>query len=108
MFLVLTSSKFFVGLLPYTYVKIFAIASPHADLPAELIERVSGSGIAMVSKWCPQQKIFSHPVRQYYPVVITSELHFSIGYRLVFKSLWTQQCYRSFVARYTNVGNLLV
>jgi hypothetical protein len=53
------------------YMKIFAIASPYADLPAELINKVSGSGFAMVSKWCPQQTILSHPVRLYYIVLIT-------------------------------------
>ncbi|KDR66298.1 hypothetical protein GALMADRAFT_1162382 [Galerina marginata CBS 339.88] len=41
---------------------IFAIASPQADLPTELIEKVSASEIAMLSKWCPQQMILSHPV----------------------------------------------
>jgi len=41
---------------------IFAIASPQADLPTELIEKVSGSGFAMISKWFPQQTILSHPV----------------------------------------------
>jgi len=41
---------------------IFAIASRYADLPVELIEKVSSSGFAMVSKWCPQQTILSHPV----------------------------------------------
>ena len=60
----------------------------------------------MISKWFPQQTILSHPVRLYYTVVITPDPDFSIGYRLVFKSLWTQQCFRSFIARYTNVGNL--
>ena len=30
---------------------------------------------------------------------------FSIGYRLVFNSLWTQQYSRGFIARYTNVGD---
>ena len=77
--------------------KIFAIASPNEDLPTELIEKVSGSGFAMISKWCPQQMILSHPVRLYYTVVIGSS--FSIGYRLVSKSLWTQQHYRSLNAR---------
>jgi hypothetical protein len=47
--------------------KIFAIASPNAYLPAELIEKISGSGFAMISKWCPQQMILSHPVRLYIP-----------------------------------------
>jgi hypothetical protein len=56
--------------------KIFAIASPHADLPTELIEKVSGSGFAMISKWCPQQTILGHPVRLDYTVVITSDPHF--------------------------------
>ena len=42
--------------------KIFAIASPSADLPTELIEKVSSSGFSMISKWCPQQMILSHPV----------------------------------------------
>jgi hypothetical protein len=56
--------------------KIFAIASPYADLPTELIEKVSGSGFAMVSKWCPQQMILGHSVRPYYTVVITSDSHF--------------------------------
>ena len=42
--------------------KIFAIASPYADLPTELITKVSGSGFAMISKWFPQQAILSHPV----------------------------------------------
>ena len=56
--------------------KIFAIASPHADLPTELIEKVSGFGFAMISKWCPQQTILGHPVRLDYTVVITSDPHF--------------------------------
>ena len=56
--------------------KIFAIASPYADLPIELINKVSGSGFAMISKWCPQQTILGHPVRLDYTVVITSDPHF--------------------------------
>ena len=51
----------------YRNIKIFAIASPHADLPAEVLEKVSGSEFAMVSKWCPQQMILSHPVRLHIP-----------------------------------------
>ena len=41
---------------------MFAIASPCAYLPTELINKVYGSGFAMISKWCPQQTILSHPV----------------------------------------------
>ena len=59
--------------------KIFAIASPHADLPAELIEKVSGAGFAMISKWCPQQTILSHPVGLYTVqfVITSNNPHFS-------------------------------
>ena len=58
------------------YMKIFAIASPNADIPTELIEKASSSGFAMISKWCPQQMILSHPVRLYHTViVITSDPH---------------------------------
>ena len=56
--------------------KIFAIALPYADLPIELINKVSGSGFAMISKWCPQQTILSHPVRLYYIVLITPDPRF--------------------------------
>ena len=57
--------------------KIFAIASPHVDLPTELIKMVSGSEFAIISKWCPQQMILSHPVRLWdYAVVITSDPRF--------------------------------
>ena len=60
-FLVLTCSNLFS--LAYKFnMKIFAIASPYADLPTELINKVSGSEFAMISKWCPQQTILSHPV----------------------------------------------
>lgn len=38
------------------------MASRYAELPTELIEKVSGSGFAMISKWCPQETILSHPV----------------------------------------------
>ena len=89
------------------YMKIFAIASPHADLPTELINKVSDSGFAMISKWCPQQTVLSHPVSK---AILYSFNYtwssFLIGYRVVFKPLWTQQYPRSFIARYTNVGNL--
>ena len=86
--------------------KIIATASPNADLPTELIEKVSSSRFAMISKWCPQQMILSHPVRlSIHIAAITTNPH-SIGYRLVSKSLWTQQYSRSLIARETNVGNL--
>ena len=79
--------------------KIFAIASPNAYLPTELIEKVSGSGFAMISKWCPQQTILGHPVRLYIPPSVNYiPSSFSTGYRLVYKSLWTQQYSRSLIA----------
>ena len=79
--------------------KIFAIASPNAYLPTELIEKVSGSGFAMISKWCPQQMILGHPVRLYIPSGNYIPSSFSIGYRLVFKPLWAQQYSGSLITR---------
>ena len=46
----------------YLFYKIFAYASPSANISEQLIEKVKSSGLGMLTKWSPQQFILNHPV----------------------------------------------
>ncbi|KAF4610327.1 hypothetical protein D9613_010450 [Agrocybe pediades] len=49
------------ALLEKKFPFVFAYASPFANLPEELLQRVKASGLGLISKWTPQQYILSHP-----------------------------------------------
>ena len=43
-------------------VQLFSHASPMAQVPDEVQEKVSTSGLGFLTRWSPQQYVLSHPV----------------------------------------------
>jgi hypothetical protein len=66
-------------------------SSPLATVPPELVSKVQGSGIGILSRWTPQQVILSHEVSVALPA-LGRKLIDRKGYWMVSVALWTEFC----------------